>query len=168
MTALPNAPQQAQLSLFEQPRKAVPKPKTAICSICHNERAIGQFRWESKGVRSDVCNTCRMSPPSTNAKPAASGSARLAVINMPVLPMPQPAPLWAAKKGDTFNLILNNEMTGQTLFCSVTVEGAKQTSKLSRCYTRLRNLLVSQGWQIGQIRASVTASLMQQAVQGGQ
>jgi len=165
MTALPTAPPQAQMTLFEVQVK--PKRKqTAICTVCLNERPIGQFKWERKGVRSGLCNTCRFSPPDASKKSVAASAQRLdGGINDSVAATPQPAPLWA-QRGDVVKLLILDERTGQVLCVIGKVTSVQEVSKLKMTYTKLRNFLVGRGWQIAQIRGSVITHLLDRVAQG--
>lgn len=177
MTAAPALPAGKQIGLFDPPAA----PKTKVCAQCGKTRALSLYAWKdaAKTAREDTCNTCRFPVdtrgPVTRHEEVETGpkirkTRSDALLNAPLLSAidPQPAAAWM-KAGDTVQVFLNNELTGQVVIGVLQVISVSNGEKLrkQKKYTALRNKFVARGFQLMEIRRSVAAPAIERTAREG-
>lgn len=168
MTAAPSIPA-GQISLFDAP---APK-KTKLCATCKRERPLNLFAYTNKAKteREDTCSTCRFPVDFTSeGGPKIRKSRSDALLNAPLASAidPQPAACWM-KAGDTIQVFLNNELTGQVVIGVLQVVSVSNGEKLreQKKYTVLRNKFVERGYQVMEIRRSEAAPAIERTAREG-
>lgn len=168
MTTAPTIPA-GQIGLFDLPTK----PKTKVCATCKRERPLNLFAYKGKDKteREDTCSTCRFPVDFTSeGGPKIRKSRSDALLNAPLASAidPQPAASWM-KAGDTIQVFLNNELTGQVVIGVLQVVSVSNGEKLrkQKRYTALRNKFVARGFQLMEIRRSVAAPAIERTAREG-
>lgn len=181
MTTAPSIPT-GQRGLFDAPAAK----KTKTCANCGHERSLNQFAWtnKSKTEREKICSTCRFPVDTrgpdarklpagiadTDAGPKIRKSRPDALLKAPYLPAidPQPSACWM-KAGDTVQVFLNNELTGQVVIGYLVVISVTNGEKLrkQKKYTVLRNKFIQRGYQLMEMRRSEVAPAIERTAREG-